>query len=196
MRRPATALAAGLACVAIALAIAPLGGATTAPEPRAADVTKLFPKAVKKVRAARHGAFKEAVMLEADGLPDGAAPVSEASGITNWRFILDNQKTKGSKFFSVYVDYTAEDGFGKVKGVKEPFVEDWRIKEAPPMTLAEAVSLTARRRLHRPVRKRHPAAPDPPGGQDAAALHLRLRRQHLRRRRHQVGRRQPVLIAA
>jgi hypothetical protein len=141
MGRPATALAAGLACLAVTLAIVPLGGAATASAPRAADVTKLFPKAVKKVRAARHGAFSEAVMLEADGLPDGTAPVADASGITNWRFILDNEKTKGSKFFSVYVDYTAEDGFGKVKGVEEPFVEDWRIKEAPRMTLAEAVSL-------------------------------------------------------
>jgi hypothetical protein len=67
--------------------------------------------------------------------------VADASGITNWRFVFDNQKTNGSKFFSAFVDYTAEDGFGKVKGVESPFLEDWRISEAPRMTLEEAVSL-------------------------------------------------------
>jgi hypothetical protein len=119
------------------LAIAPLGDAATAPEPRAknADVTKLFPRAVERVRAARNGAFAKAVMLEAEGLPKGDQPVQDASGITNWRFVLDNQKTKGSKFLSVFVDHTAKGGFGKVKGKEEPFVEDRRIREAPEMTL-------------------------------------------------------------
>ncbi len=104
------------------------------------DVTKLFPKAVKRVRAAKNGKLAKAVMLEADGLPARADPVEDASGITNWRFVLDNQKTEGSKFFSAYVDWEAGEGFSKVKGVKEPFVEDWRIKDPPGMTLEQAVT--------------------------------------------------------
>jgi hypothetical protein len=104
------------------------------------DVTKLFPKAVKRVRAAKNGKLAKAVMLEAEGLPARADPVEDASGITNWRFVLDNQKTEGSKFFSAYVDWEAGEGFGKVKGVKEPFLEDWRIKDPPGMTLEQAVT--------------------------------------------------------
>jgi hypothetical protein len=104
------------------------------------DVTALFPKAVKRVRAAKNGKLAKAVMLEAEGLPGGTEPVETAREIVNWRFVLDNQKTEGSKFSSAYVDWEAGEGFGKVVGVKEPFLEDWRMKDPPGTTLEQAVT--------------------------------------------------------
>ena len=142
MRRLGILLVASAVLATATAAAVPAGAPAPATRGLAAspDVTKLFPKAVKRVRAAKNGKLAKAVMLEAEGLPARTDPVEDASGITNWRFVLDNQKTEGSKFFSAYVDYEAGEGFGKVKGVKEPFLEDWRIKDPPGMTLEQAVT--------------------------------------------------------
>ena len=104
-------------------------------------MTELFPQALERIQKAKNKEFKKAVMLEVQGAPDGGQTVSTAEGITRWRFVFDNQKAKGSKFLSGYLDYSAQEGFAKVKGVKSPFLEDRRMKDAPTMTLEEAVTL-------------------------------------------------------
>ena len=133
-----------LACAACLVAVVPLGGAAAPPELRGADsqdVTELFPQAIERIQKAKNKEFKKAVMLEVQGAPNGDQLASNAEGITRWRFVFDNQKAKGSKFLSGYLDYSAQDGFAKVKGVKSPFLEDRRMKNAPTMTLEEAVTL-------------------------------------------------------
>jgi hypothetical protein len=142
MRRIAISLSAVLICVAAMATAVPLGAAAPGAASRAkgnVDVTKLFPEAVELVRSAKRGKLARAVMLEAEGLPEGAA-AEDAKDIVHWRFVLDNQKTKGSKFLSAYVDYTVGEGFGKVNGVKQPFVEDRRMKQPPEMTFKKAVT--------------------------------------------------------
>jgi len=82
--------------------------------------------------------FKKAVLLEADGTTAKHGKVSTANGITKWRFVFDNQSTQGSRFASVFV--VANKGhFGKVTGMRGPFLEDRRITKPPKMTLATAV---------------------------------------------------------
>jgi hypothetical protein len=142
VRRLAILLVASAVLATVTAAAVPVGAAGPGGRGLAAspDVTVLFPKAVKRVRAAKKGKLAKAVMLEAEGLPPGTEPVEHGREIVNWRFVLDNQKTEGSKFFSAYVDWEAGEGFGKVKGVEEPFLEDWRIKDPPGMTLEQAVT--------------------------------------------------------
>ena len=99
----------------------------------------LFHGAVDKVRAKPD--FSKAVMLEADGKTKGHG-VKHARGIVRVRFVFDNQVTRGSKFASAYVNYGPPPSlFGKVHGVKSPFLEDRRIPHPPKMTLKKAVRL-------------------------------------------------------
>ena len=105
----------------------------------AKDVTKLFDRAVAKVTSKPD--FESAVMLEADGTPKGSKPVDGAAQITNWRFVFDNQGTRGSDFASVTIDWEKGEGFGKPDGNPSPFLEDLPLKKAPKMTLKEAVEL-------------------------------------------------------
>jgi hypothetical protein len=102
------------------------------------DVTKLFGQALDIVRS--HDEFAKAVTLEAEGLPKGDDPVRRAGGIVRWRFVYDNQKTKGSDSKSVTLRYRKPGGFGRPKGNPSPFLEDVAIKKAPKMTLKEAVA--------------------------------------------------------
>jgi hypothetical protein len=103
------------------------------------DVTKLFDRALKIVRA--DDDFAKAVTLEAEGLPKGDDPVRRAAGIVRWRFVYDNQKTTGTEFKSVTLRYRKPGGFGRPKGFESPFLEDVAIKRAPKMKLREAVAL-------------------------------------------------------
>src|SRR5688500_11894978 len=83
-----------------------------APATSAKVVTKLFDRALEKVRS--DAAFEDAVMLEAQGMPDGNRPVDGAAQITRWRFVLANP-TRGSEFASVTIDWERGEGFAKPK---------------------------------------------------------------------------------
>src|SRR3954452_14255228 len=104
----------------------------------AKDVTKLFDRAVDKVTS--NPDFADAVMLEADGTPDGNKPVDGAAQVTNWRFVFENS-TPGSDFASVTIDWGKGLGFSKPDGNPSPFLEDVPIKKAPKMTLKKAIKL-------------------------------------------------------
>jgi hypothetical protein len=102
------------------------------------DVTKLIPKATKIVRA--KATFKKAVLLEGDGKPaTKGKKVTTAAGITNWRFVYNNQGTKGSQFKSLFINYS-NGQFGNPVGNKSPFLEDIQITKVPKMTLTQAVA--------------------------------------------------------
>jgi hypothetical protein len=105
----------------------------------AKDITKLFDRAVAKVTSDPD--FADAVMLEADGTPDGHDAVDGAAQITNWRFVFDNQATEGSDSASVTIDWQRGKGFGKPDGNPSPFLEDLPIKRAPKMSLKKAITL-------------------------------------------------------
>lgn len=98
----------------------------------------LFRQAVHKLHAKPN--FNNAIMLEADGQTQGNRAVKYARGIVRVRFVFDNQETTGSKFASAYVHYGPPPKlFGKIHGVKFPFLEDRRILHPPEMTLKNAV---------------------------------------------------------
>lgn len=102
------------------------------------DVTTLIGPATTRVRAAHKPQFKRDVLYEADGATRGGKPVSSAAGIVSWRFVFDG--TPGSKYQSAFLDYgPAPKKFGKVVGVKSPFLEDVPIPRAPKMTVAQAL---------------------------------------------------------
>jgi hypothetical protein len=102
------------------------------------DVTTLIAPATTRVRATDKPQFKRDVLFEADGSTRGGKPVSSAAGVISWRFVF--QGTPGSKFASATLSYgPAPKKFGKVVGVKQPFLEDVPIPRAPTMTLAQAV---------------------------------------------------------
>jgi hypothetical protein len=119
----------------LALAAPAFAGQLSAGAPL--DVTKLIPKATKLVRS--QATFKKAVLLEGDGTPSKTGKVNTAAAITKWRFVFNNQGTKGSKFASVFVNYS-NGHFGKPVGKAPPFLEDRQITTTPKMTLAKAVS--------------------------------------------------------
>ena len=125
----------------------------------AKDVTKLFDRAVAKVHS--KPGFEDAVMLEADGTPDGRKPVNGAAQITNWRFVFDNT-TPGSEFASVTIDWHRGEGFEAPVGHESPFLEDLRIKRAPRMTLRRAIELLGDTGTHefRNVTLRRPLGPE------------------------------------
>ena len=107
------------------------------------DVTKLIGPATTRVRATDKPQFKRDVLYEADGATRGGKPVSSAAGIVSWRFVFDG--TPGSKFASATLNYgPAPKRFGKVVGVKQPFLEDVPIPRAPTMTLAQALTRVRR----------------------------------------------------
>jgi hypothetical protein len=102
------------------------------------DVTALIGRATSRVRATDKPQFQRDVLYEADGSTRGGKPVSSAAGIVSWRFVF--RGTPGSKFASATLTYgPAPKGFGKVVGVKQPFLEDVPIPRAPKMTLTQAV---------------------------------------------------------
>src|ERR1700753_1191593 len=136
---------AGLMCVAfgcVGVAGAGAHAQVTHAAPGAAkplpDVTALIGPATKRVRAANQRQFARDVLYEADGITRGGKPVSSVAGVVSWRFVFDG--TPGSSFASAYVTYgPAPKRFGKVIGVKQPFLEDVPIPKAPTMTLAQAL---------------------------------------------------------
>jgi hypothetical protein len=99
------------------------------------DVTTLIPKATKMVRA--KAGFSRAVLLEADGSPMSGKVVG-AAGITKWRFVFNNQATKGFNFRSAAL-YYKNGKFGRFVAHRDPFVEDRNIASVPKMTLVRAV---------------------------------------------------------
>ena len=125
----------GLAVLALAAVTltAPAFASLMAPVPT--DVTVLIPKATKMVRAKR--GFTRAVLLEADGTPLRGR-VTSAAGIEKWRFVYNNQLTKGFKFRSAAL-YYKNGAFTRFVPHKEAFVEDKNIGAVPKMTLAGAV---------------------------------------------------------
>jgi hypothetical protein len=127
--------AAASAALAILLLASGATGSSAASKPP--DITDLFTQAVATVRAQPD--FARAVVLEADGSPAHAGSVNGAGKIVKWRFVFDNS-TPGSNFMSVTVNYS-HGKFGRVVGHEAPFLEDVEIKQAPKMTLKEAVSL-------------------------------------------------------
>jgi hypothetical protein len=137
-------LGSGLACMTLGFAGVAGAGADMQVRSAAAsakplpDVTTLIGPATIRVRATEKPQFKRDVLLEADGSTRGGKPVSSAAGVISWRFVF--QGTPGSKFGSATLSYgPAPKRFGKVVGVKQPFLEDVPIPRAPTMTLAQAV---------------------------------------------------------
>jgi hypothetical protein len=129
-----------IACLVLAAAVAAAPATASAPSrAKGRDVTVLFGQALSKVRADPD--FAKAVMLEADGTPNGNKPVDNAGQIASWRFVLDNQRTQGSDFASVTISYRRSSGFGTPDGNPSPFLDDVQMPKAPKMTLKRAVSL-------------------------------------------------------
>lgn len=141
----ALTMPAGLGLATSSSATATTATATTATHSaplravKATDITKLAARALAKVRAKKK--FANAILLEADGKPKASTVITRAAQVTSWRFAFDNQKTKGSKFRSVVMKYTAGDGFGRAKGHTAPWLEDRRIPKIPTMKLRWAVEL-------------------------------------------------------
>jgi hypothetical protein len=139
-------VAPGLVCMAFGFAGVTGAGAHMQARDTAAgsakplpDVTALIGRATSRVRATDKPQFQRDVLYEADGSTRGSKPVSSAAGIVSWRFVF--RGTPGSKFASATVTYgPAPKGFGKVIGVKQPFLEDVPIPTAPKMTLVQAVT--------------------------------------------------------
>lgn len=138
-------LGSGLACMTLGFAGVAGAGADMQVRSAAAsakplpDVTTLIGPATTRVRATDKPQLKRDVLLEADGSTRGGKPVSSAAGVISWRFVF--QGTPGSKFASATLSYgPAPKKFGKVIGVKQPFLEDVPIPRAPTMTLAQAVT--------------------------------------------------------
>ena len=88
--------------------------------------------------------FRRAILLEADGTTVGGRRVFTASGITQWRFVYDNQETSGSPFDSVFIRAN-RGALGSPVGVTAPFLEDRRMA-IPAMSLRCAVRLLRRAR--------------------------------------------------
>ena len=122
-----------------ALAALVLAAALAVPASTSAkDVTKLFDKAVGKVTSKPD--FADAVVLEADGAPNGRKAADGAAQINKWLFVFQNA-TEGSDFASVTIRWRRGEGFGKPKGHRSPFLEDVVIKKAPKMSLNDALDL-------------------------------------------------------
>lgn len=136
----------GLTCVAIGVVGVSGAGAhvlASRATARAAtplpDVTKLIGPATTRVRATDKPQFKRDVLYEAEGATRGGKPVSSATGIVSWKFVFDG--TPGSKYASAFLTYgPAPKKFGKVVGVRSPFLEDVPIPRAPTMTVAQALA--------------------------------------------------------
>jgi hypothetical protein len=127
------------------------------------DVTALFGQAVSRVHRKNPPRFSRAKILEADGTTRKNRPVKYASGITSWRFVLDNQASK-SKYQSVTLTYgPAPAKFGPIVGHTEPFMEDVVIPKAPKMTVKTALALLRKAGHYRnftDVTLRNPLGPD------------------------------------
>ena len=126
----------------------------------AKDVTKLFDRAGVLVRG--NPDFEDAVVLEAQGSPSGNRPVDGPAQVTNWTFVFDNQRTDGSDFASVKIDWEKGEGWSKPDDNPSPFLEDVPIRRAPKMTLRRAVELLADAGTHefRNVTLRRPLGPE------------------------------------
>ena len=121
----------------LALALVPASGAAAARK-TIPDVTVLFPRAVKIVRATDRPIFVNAVMLEAVGTT-GGPPTKSASGIDQWQFWLNNAGSL-SRFRTAMIRYgPPPKAFGRVTGYKSYFGGDRELPKAPAMTLKEAV---------------------------------------------------------
>lgn len=119
--------------VALVVAVPGLAGIMG---PASKDVTVLIPQATKMVRA--KPGFSKAVLLEADGTPL-SGKVTTAAGIKKWRFVYNNQGTKGFKFASAALYYKNGKFTSFVKH-EDPFVEDKNISAVPKMTLTTAIA--------------------------------------------------------
>jgi hypothetical protein len=136
-------LAAGAAGLLAMLLVPAFAGAAAASSRTATipDVTVLFGRAVQIIRATSRPTFARAVVYEADGSTRGGQVVTSASGIVKWRFVFDNTASR-SRFASATLFYGPPPGrFGKVKGIRSPFLQDLDIPRAPKLTLAQAVTL-------------------------------------------------------
>jgi hypothetical protein len=125
------------------------------------DVTALIGPATKRGRATAKPQFERDVLYEADGATRGGKPVSSVAGIVSRRFVFDG--TPGSKYASATLTYGPEPKrFGRVVGVKQPFLEDVPIPRAPTMTLAQALARVRKagyRRGFSAVTLRNPLGP-------------------------------------
>jgi hypothetical protein len=142
-RLAAGLLAALLAAAALGTAVtrALAATATSARHAVTPDVTVLFRRAVQIIHATSRPRFARAVVFEADGTTAGGRLVTSASGIVKWRFVFDNTASQ-SRFASATLFYGPPPvRFGRVKGIRSPFLEDVDIPRAPKMTLGQAVTL-------------------------------------------------------
>ena len=107
-----------------------------AAQPAGAGFLALFGAARHKVT--RKKTFADARLLEADGVPS-RGPATTAAGVNQWRFVFDNQPTRGSRFKTAFL--SARNGrLGNVRGFRSVFLEDRRIGRVP-MSLAKAIRL-------------------------------------------------------
>jgi hypothetical protein len=130
-----------------------------------ADAAKKTPSVQTLFRRAGHIVrgrvlFSGAVPLEAEGTPSAGSAMT-AGDVNRWRFVFDNQPTRGSRFHSVLIKY-GKRGFGRVTGRKPAFLKDKRIRPLPKMTLDDAISLLRGAGYQQPfasVTLRFPLAP-------------------------------------
>jgi hypothetical protein len=121
-----------VAALAFSVSFSASGAAAPAAMP---NLQSLIARATGIVRA-KH-AFRNAVLLEADGTATGA--VTNAAGITRWRFVYNNQTTPGFKARTAFL-YYRNGRFSGFTHSKSPFVEDRNLTTIPKMTLQTAVA--------------------------------------------------------
>ena len=132
----------GLIGCMLTLAILPASNVAAAPGRAASppDVTALFGRALKLIRATKPPTYARAVVYEVDEVTRARRGTKSASGIVKWRFVFDNYPSR-SRFASATVSYgPPPKKFGKVTGYRAPFLEDRVISKAPRMTLRQAVT--------------------------------------------------------
>jgi len=112
-----------------------LGHSADAAGKHTPSVQSLFRRAGHIVRG--RVLFTGASPLEADGEPSAGSAMT-AGEVDRWRFVFDNQRTRGSRFRTVVLKY-GKGGFGRVKGKLPAFLEDNRLSPLPTMTLDAAI---------------------------------------------------------
>jgi hypothetical protein len=161
----AALVAVALAALVVALPVALAWGNASRPgaRVRVPDLTVLLAGALARVRASDRPTFAHALLLEADGRTRRAGVGTRtAQGIVRWRFVFDNQLSR-SRFATATILYGPPPRrFSRVRGYREPFLEDVLIRRLPRMTLAQAVARLRRAGYRQPffdVTLRNPLGP-------------------------------------
>ena len=113
-----------------------LGHSADAAGKHTPSVQSLFRRAGHIVRG--RVLFTGASPLEADGEPSAGSAMT-AGEVDRWRFVFDNQRTRGSRFRTRRPQVRQGRGSVASRGVLPAFLEDNRLSPLPRMTLEAAI---------------------------------------------------------